>query len=162
MNLDYGEIGGYHGENFRPRCSATIEDALKSMEGVGKASVNYSRRKAHVEFDRKTVTLGRIMEAIRKAGLQAGKSSVRIGVKGMTCASSVSKIEGTLTAAPGVMSASVNLATREATVEYLPTETDLEAIGKAIESTGYRAAKAPEGETIEKEAEYCFDSEIGK
>jgi heavy metal translocating P-type ATPase len=58
------------------------------------------------------------------------------GVGGMTCASCVSHVEKALRAAPGVMEASVNLATERADVALAPGA-DLEGLARAVSDAGY-------------------------
>ncbi len=60
-----------------------------------------------------------------------------IPIEGMSCASCVAKIEQGLQATPGVLRASVNLATEQATVDYRPEATSLDAIRDTIRSLGY-------------------------
>ncbi|MFZ1614238.1 MAG: cation transporter, partial [Holophaga sp.] len=57
-------------------------------------------------------------------------------IEGMTCASCVRRVEKALAAVPGVSSATVNLATEEATIaaEGVPDE----VLAKALEARGYR------------------------
>jgi len=64
----------------------------------------------------------------------------RFPVEGMTCASCVARVEKALGRAPGVMEASVNLATESATVELLPGA-GTEAAVQAIEKAGYRVPR---------------------
>jgi Cu+-exporting ATPase len=66
----------------------------------------------------------------------------------MTCASCVNRIERFLRKTPGVETASVNLATETATVQYRPEVADRAALVGAIESAGYdvrRRAADPTG-----------------
>ncbi len=51
----------------------------------------------------------------------------------------MNRIERSLDAIPGVVAASVNLATRDAQVDYRPSETSIDAICRAVEATGYDA-----------------------
>jgi len=106
-----------------------------------------------VEFDPKALSINKIIEAIRSAGYQPGASILRMGIRGMTCASCVTKIEETLRRAPGVLNATVNPGTGEAKVEHLPSVTNLHEIERAVESTGYKTTKAPSDELVDKEAE---------
>ena len=62
---------------------------------------------------------------------------INIPVKGMTCASCVGKVEGSLKKVPGVAGAAVNLATEEAAVEYEPGACTLDDLYGAIEAVGY-------------------------
>ena len=63
--------------------------------------------------------------------------SLTIPIEGMSCASCVAKIEQGLQATPGVLRASVNLATEQATVDYQPGTTTLATIADSIRSLGY-------------------------
>ena len=89
------------------------------------------------------------------------EQSIRLGIKGMNCASCVTRIEAALRDVPGVTSASVNFATAIADVIYKPTEVSLDALSAAIADSGYEAVDpAPatdEGvnqEQEEREREY--------
>lgn len=65
-------------------------------------------------------------------------SRLTIPIEGMSCASCVATIEQGLSALPGVAKASVNLATEQATVEYVPALTGPAAIRDAILDLGYK------------------------
>ena len=66
---------------------------------------------------------------------------ISISISGMTCASCVLAIENALKSFKGVISASVNYASEKAVVEYDPAITDITAIEKVIEATGYSVIK---------------------
>ncbi|PKN78832.1 MAG: heavy metal translocating P-type ATPase [Chloroflexi bacterium HGW-Chloroflexi-9] len=61
---------------------------------------------------------------------------LRFGVRGMTCASCVRRVEKALTGVEGVSTAAVNLATEQATVEAAAV-VDLEALRAAVDRAGY-------------------------
>jgi Cu+-exporting ATPase len=67
-------------------------------------------------------------------------TSGALHVYGMTCAGCVRRVETTLTGAPGVATANVNLATRTATIEFDASQTSLDALARTLDSAGYRAA----------------------
>ncbi|MSP21752.1 MAG: copper-translocating P-type ATPase [Dehalococcoidia bacterium] len=87
--------------------------------------------------------------------------SVRLGIKGMTCASCVRRVERALSSVPGVEGASVNLATEEASVAShvaLP----FEALRAAVEKAGYEVRlpgdddlEAADAFEAERRAEYA-------
>ena len=58
----------------------------------------------------------------------------------MTCAACVSHVEHALAGVDGVESASVNLATERASVEYAPGLTGIADLRHAVEDAGYGAA----------------------
>jgi Cu+-exporting ATPase len=81
-------------------------------------------------------------------------------VKGMHCASCVNKVETALAGVPGVLEASVNLATEKATVALLPGRVAVADLRKAVRAAGYEIpeevpskAEAPDRERLERERE---------
>ena len=68
---------------------------------------------------------------------QSSAETIRIGIKGMTCAACVARVERKLQKQPGVESATVNLATESATVGYLPEAVAPKQIFEAIARAGY-------------------------
>lgn len=62
--------------------------------------------------------------------------TLRVGVSGMTCASCVAHVEKALKKLPGVVDATVNLATERAEVTALPGVSQAE-VDRAIEAAGY-------------------------
>ncbi len=67
------------------------------------------------------------------------EEQVTIAVGGMTCASCVGRVEGSLSKVPGVLDASVNLATEEATVTYDPDAATPGELYDAVAAAGYEA-----------------------
>ncbi|MFQ5637888.1 MAG: heavy metal translocating P-type ATPase [bacterium] len=69
-------------------------------------------------------------------------------VEGMHCAGCVHTVEKSLQNAAGVVSASVNLATEKALVEYDPDKTDNETLVEAIRNAGYKVRRNTESVTF--------------
>jgi Cu+-exporting ATPase len=67
----------------------------------------------------------------------AATREVSLPISGMTCASCVRRVERTLGKVAGVASASVNLATEQATVAYDPAQVQLSDLEAAVEQAGY-------------------------
>jgi Cu+-exporting ATPase len=124
-------------------CAQNVEAALKGVAGVARAHVNLAENAAHVVYDPAATSLDSLLEAIRKAGYQAGAASLRVGIRGMRCASCVSTIERALARVPGVLSAAVNPASATALIAYRPDAVSREEIGRAIEASGYELTEAP-------------------
>ena len=78
-------------------------------------------------------------------------TSTRIGIRGMHCAACVAKVEQALFQTPGVMRASVNLASEEAFVEYVPGQASLTGIGAAVASIGFEMVERGETEEVEQQ-----------
>src|SRR5438067_911146 len=88
-------------------------------------------------------------------------TTLTIPIEGMSCASCVAKIEHGLNEVPGVVRASVNLATEKATVEYQPGVADSATIQETIRSLGYTpvmpaspTAPPAESKEVRKQAAY--------
>ncbi len=126
-------------------CVQTIERVLGGLDGVQKASVNFSTAKAHVTYRPDQVSLTGVEQAIKRAGYSVGGAEARIGIKDLRCASCVTFIEDTLKATPGVLQASVNVATQQADVAYVPGMATPATLRQAIESTGYKTLDQPAG-----------------
>jgi Cu+-exporting ATPase len=60
-------------------------------------------------------------------------------LRGMSCASCARSIENTIRSVPGVNECNVNFGAEQATVEYNPKKTNLEAIQSAVDEAGYSA-----------------------
>jgi P-type Cu+ transporter len=65
--------------------------------------------------------------------------SMALPVRGMTCASCVNHVERALKGEPGVHSASVNLATEKANVQFDTTQTNPAALIKKVAEAGYQS-----------------------
>ena len=63
--------------------------------------------------------------------------TVTLNVQGMTCAACVVHVEAALKSVPGVLEASVNLATDQARVEYLDGLAGFESLCEAVSDAGY-------------------------
>ncbi len=81
-----------------------------------------------------------------------GGKSIRdtFAVGGMSCASCVGRVERVLAGVPGVVSASVNLATKSASVDFLPGIADPAAFRAAVAAAGYEVpVPVPEEDPLE-------------
>ena len=79
-----------------------------------------------------------------------------IPIEGMSCASCVSRVEGGLRERSGVTSASVNFATEQAVIEFLPNQVSLQDLATTITELGYTphlADEAGDGNPVERERE---------
>jgi P-type Cu+ transporter len=120
-------------------CVARNEKALRKVDGVAEANVNYANEKATVTFDPDQVNLDGLVGAITGIGYGTVSETTTLPIVGMTCASCVARVEKALQAVPGVVHADVNLATEKATVDHLPAVTRA-ALAAAVKGAGYEAA----------------------
>ncbi|MBA2879534.1 Cu+-exporting ATPase [Anoxybacillus kamchatkensis] len=118
-------------------CSARIEKVLNKMDGV-EATVNLAMEKATVQYDPNKYTIADIEAKIEKLGYGVATEKVTLDIEGMTCAACATRIEKGLHRMEGVTSATVNLATNSAVVEYKEGVTSVEAILEKIKKLGYK------------------------
>jgi P-type Cu+ transporter len=130
---------------------STLEDALLAVSGVRTATVNSASGIALVEYDPQAVTLPILTDAVSSAGGRVGGAQTRIGIKNLRCASCVRFIEDELRLTPGVLNASVNVGTQEATIDYLPEKTVLSQLSSAIETWGYKTRPAASAEPVDQQ-----------
>ena len=73
-----------------------------------------------------------------------GEALVSLKIAGMHCAACAAAVERALAGQPGVSRAAVNFATERAAVTYDASATTVEALIRAVEQAGYRAARPGE------------------
>jgi len=128
-------------------CVARVEKALGKVPGVGEANVNLATETAQLTPGAAAPDLQSAIDAVRaveQAGYEVPRQSARLRIVGMTCASCVGRVEKALGRVPGVLSASVNLATETAEVTWAGRtagRATLQAVLlAAVAKAGYEAA----------------------
>ncbi len=116
-------------------CAARVEKVLRQLPGVTDATVNLATETATVSGD---TDMASVQRAIEKAGFSVPAESCTLDISGMTCASCSARVEKALGKVPGVLDASVNLATEQATVKLTPGASAAALIA-AVERAGYGA-----------------------
>ena len=126
-------------------CVSHVEKAIGAVEGVAGVSVNLAVETAAVELSSAVVPVEDLRRAVSNAGYSIPPSKATLTIGGMTCAACVSHVEGALRGVPGVLEASVNLATEKATVEYLPGVAGTVTLREAVSAAGYQLVASGEG-----------------
>ena len=127
-------------------CAATIKRSLAHTHGIEQADVNYASGRASIKYNPTKVDLAKIKDTVSELGYGVATKKSIFPVGGMTCASCVARVEEALSSVPGVVSASVNLASEKATVEYLEG-TALADMRRAVKDAGYELG--PEAQALE-------------
>jgi Cu2+-exporting ATPase len=117
-------------------CALIVEKRLAQVKGVKTHKVELNNRRAAITADDNAV-VAEAVKAIKELGYGVSSVKKTIPVLGMSCASCAGSAESIASSATGVINASVNFATGNLTVEYLPTMTDAFQIQKAVQSGGY-------------------------
>jgi len=118
-------------------CVGRVEKALAAVPGVTQASVNLATEVAKVSSDT-PIPLAALQAAVEKAGYTVAQREIDLNIAGMTCASCVGRVEKALLKVPGVLAASVNLATESARIK-VTGGADAATLIAAIDKAGYAA-----------------------
>jgi Cu+-exporting ATPase len=118
-------------------CVGRVEKALAAVPGVTQASVNLATEVAKISSDT-SIPLATLQAAVEKAGYTVAQREIDLNIAGMTCASCVGRVEKALLKVPGVLAASVNLATESARVK-VTGGADAATLIAAIDKAGYEA-----------------------
>ena len=136
-------------------CVARNERALRKLEGVSEANVNFATEKASVTFDPDVISAEDLVRSVEAAGYGVVTAHETLPILGMTCASCVARVERALRKPPGVLHADVNLATEKATVTYIPGQASHADLVAAVAAAGYQViepatgrAAGPEGQAV--------------
>ena len=140
-------------------CALRIEKGLNKEDGIANVNVNLAMEKATIEYDESIVENESIINKIHDLGYGVieeepakTENEVELNIYGMTCASCVGRVEKALNKLPGIKSASVNLATEKAHIEFDSGSIDVSEITRTVEDAGYRAEEVI-AETRDKEKE---------
>jgi len=131
-------------------CSQRIENQLNKSNHIINAAVNLATDTATVEFNLDQITIKEIKDIIKNTGYTVKTKKTIISIEDMTCAACSQRVENQLKKGKGVISASVNLATDQATIEHLEGY-KREYYEKIIEDTGYTVKEQKEKHETQEE-----------
>ncbi len=117
-------------------CSSRLERVLASSDGVAAAAVNLPLERATVDAE-PGVSIRSIIDAVRLAGFDAATEERFFGITGMNDAADASAVEAALSAIPGVVSASVDVNSREARVKLFSLAVSEDRLARRVEAAGY-------------------------
>ena len=120
-------------------CVARVEKTLLALSGISAATVNLATETATL-LATAPINVAAVVQAIEKSGYGVGEQSATLNITGMTCASCVGRVEQVLAKVPGVLKATVNLATEQATVLTVSGAVTPAALIEAIKRAGYGAS----------------------
>ena len=118
-------------------CVATVERNLKRVDGVEAANVNLASERAAVTYDPDKANLDDFIKRVQGAGYQVAIGEASLGIKNLTDASDVLRLDKVLNAQEGVIEAQVSLATERALIKYVPTVISQNELRQLIRSSGF-------------------------
>lgn len=117
-------------------CALIVEKGLAQVKGVETHQVELNNHRAAITVD-DNETVGEAVKAIKDLGYGVPTVKNTFPVLGMTCASCAGSAQSIVKYEPGVVNASVNFATGNLMVEYLPNMTNAVKLQKAVQAVGY-------------------------
>lgn len=139
-------------------CVGRVEAALAKVPCVESVSVNLTTERATIHVTEE-VNRTALIEAVHKVGYEVPTSKIELNVMGMTCASCVGRVEKALRSVPGVVEATVNLATERASIYGSADPAELIS---AIERIGYEAKVVDSLSSLQAVAENQKEIELLK
>ncbi|MBO9450791.1 copper-translocating P-type ATPase [Tropicibacter sp. R16_0] len=115
-------------------CVGKVEAALNALPGVDQAHVNFASETAQVSHE---APLADVAGALSDKGYPIATQDTQLTIEGLNCASCVGRVERALLAAPGVITATVNLATETASVTFATGTTDPSTLAATVTQAGY-------------------------
>ncbi|CAG0948410.1 partial Copper-exporting P-type ATPase, partial [Methanosarcinales archaeon] len=140
-------------------CAQNIEKVLNKIDGVKKATVNFSVEKATIEYDPGKVNPAAFETAITGIGYGVAKQEITLKIGGMHCASCALNIETALKKTSGITFANVSFPLEQAKINYDPGIVSIPEIKKAIENVGYTASEKVDKTEADRE-QRARESEI--
>jgi Cu+-exporting ATPase len=135
VELSVADLDGQQG-------ARRLEDHLETVPGVQRATANAQTNLVRIVFDPSQTQVESIVDRARAAGYTLGSATTQLALQDLHCASCVVAIERALKKTPGVLDATVNPATGQAHVEYLPGLIDRKGLASAVEEGGYQVREA--------------------
>ncbi|WP_386262809.1 heavy metal translocating P-type ATPase [Xanthomonas translucens] len=132
-------------------CAVGLEQALKQLPGVD-AQANYAAARVRLHYDPQQVDAQTLLQRIGQAGYTVPTQLLTLDLSGMSCASCAASIETVLVDTPGVIAASVNLASARARVEYVAELVATAEIIARIGSAGFGASVVREMDHVQLHA----------
>ena len=117
-------------------CVATVERNLKRVDGVEAANVNLASERAAVTYDPDKANLDDFIKRVQGAGYQVAIGEASLGIKNLTDASDVLRLDKVLNAQEGVIEAQVST-TERALIKYVPTVISQNELRQLIRSSGF-------------------------
>jgi Cu+-exporting ATPase len=121
-----------------PHCALRVEKAIREVPVVTSAEVDLIAHVARLTSTAPAQAVREAVAAIRQAGYQVATLHRSFHTTGITCNGCATSVSNVLTALPGVVDVSVDVAGKTATVEVVQGMVTEEEVAVALKPTGYR------------------------
>ena len=117
-------------------CVSRVEQAVAEVEGVVESTVNLADEMLTVRSDQ-DLTAAAVVAAVEAAGYEVPAAERTLQVEGMHCTSCVGQVEKAILDVPGVLDASVNLASGQALVRHALGQAEHGVLRTTVEHAGF-------------------------
>lgn len=118
-------------------CAMIVNNGLDEVDTIQSHTVELNNNRAVIHTDDILTALPRAVKKIRDLGYDVAMVKKSYPVLNMSCASCAASSQDVLQMQPGVVSASVNYANGNGTIEFIPTITDSQKLKASLQSVGY-------------------------
>jgi Cu+-exporting ATPase len=118
-------------------CVASVERALKKVDGVQSATVNLSSERATVEYNPADSNIEDLVLRVQKAGYGIAEGEADLFVKGLSDDNDARRLEKKLTQLIGVREARALIVNERVKIRYIPTLISQSEIRKSIQTAGF-------------------------
>lgn len=132
-------------------CVGRVQQMLAARAGLSNVSVNLATETAQFvlqDLDDLKATVA----ALDSLGYPVRQANCTLNVRSLSCASCVGRVDQALAVVPGVLQASVNLATETARINYVEGLTTAATLAQVVTDAGYPAEVAGATTTIDQAA----------
>ncbi|HEX4886633.1 MAG TPA: heavy metal translocating P-type ATPase [Luteibaculaceae bacterium] len=117
-------------------CALLVESGVAELNGIENVRVELNNQLL-LASSQSAASAVLAVEKIKALGYGVVVQKSTFDVLDMTCAACAASVESMIKSLPGVLSASVNYATAQVRVEWLPTMTDPQEMKALVQSLGY-------------------------
>lgn len=117
-------------------CALIVNNGLAKLKGIESHRVELNNKQAIIQTNNQE-NISEAVSIIRDLGYGVTTVKKSYPVLQMTCASCAISVESMLKSQAGVVNASVNFATANVSIEYIPQMVHIESLKKAVQSIGY-------------------------
>ncbi|MFA9213131.1 MAG: copper-translocating P-type ATPase [Candidatus Methylacidiphilales bacterium] len=117
-------------------CAQIVDNGIAKLKGIELHRVELNNKQAVIQTNNQE-SISEAVKTIRDLGYGVTTVKKSFPVLQMTCASCAVSVESMLKSQTGVVKASVNYATANVSVEYIPEMVHIENLKKAVQSIGY-------------------------
>lgn len=128
---------------FSPKCAVTIENALKRIDGIISARVNYATERVHVAFNPRRVTVAAMLETVQNQGFDAPCERVILHVNDLLYATRWQSVERALYRFDGVIRVQIDFRMQRVVLDVLSACVNHPAYAHALVALGLTVTDKP-------------------